>query len=1077
MAGTSQESRLAIVIDTAGAERRIEELRRQLRELGGAADDTTNSSDRLNNANARLSQSTSKLSKVMGLAAKAMKYGGAAIFGVGVAAVKVSGDFEESMNAVRAVSGATGKDFDDLRNLAKKMGSETAFSATEAANGMEYLAMAGMNTEQVLATIPNALSLAAAGSIDLAQSADILSNIMSGLGLAAEDSARAADVLAATAAGANTDIASLGEAMKYAAPVAKTMGYSLEETAASVGILGNAGIAAGQAGTSLRAIMSRIAADSGAKKTLEGLGVAATDSSGKMRSMSDILADLQVATKDLSSEQQIEVFKDIAGAEAMGALAVLVDGVANDSLPQLIEKLGGAEGAAKRMADTRMEGLNGAIKSAKSAAEGFLIAIGDSGLLDLAAGAVTGLANGIRALTEWLPQASADVTAFFQSAEVATALETTIEGLQAAWSNLNSVIRAAADIIAPVIDFFREHDKLSEALAMSIGLVAGAFVVYNAAVAIGAAVTGGFVAALALLTSPVTLTIAALTALTAAGVYLYQNWDDIKDKAVSIWGSITSYIGNKINTIKSYFSTNFPAMTAIVSGQIGIIKSVFIGGFELISNAIKTTLSVIKAVIKGDFGAIPTIIGAGLKNAIAIVGDMMGGILNIIKGTGVKLYQVGKDLVQGLINGIKSSVSGVTSAISDMASSAIAKAKSVLDIRSPSRKMKKVGEQTAEGMAVGIKKGTKKVVTEAQRMAEQAIKAVDDAIASYQKRIALFGDNSELSSLLYDIDAGKYKGASDVRISQLVKEATALHNLESQLKATSAVQERFEKWREERSKMRNNATDLIRGRMDKFNQDKASSSTNLQGMLSGLEQESPLGKIQADYEARLELIEQYENTHTDMLETAKEARLAVEQSYMDAKRDLMLSQSEAIFDGLAGMAKGFLGEQSGVYRALYATQKAYTLSSALLSSKKAIMDAWSDTPGGYFAKALAAGKVILSTSEITSAISGLSPKGFKQGGYTGNMGASQVAGVVHGQEYVFDAQATKRIGVDNLNAMRRGDKVGGGDVNISVTVDAKGNSSVSGDNERMGRDMANGIKAVVMDTLRKEKRQGGMLYA
>ena len=112
-----------------------------------------------------------------------------------------------------------------------------------------------------------------------------------------------------------------------------------------------------------------------------------------------------------------------------------------------------------------------------------------------------------------------------------------------------------------------------------------------------------------------------------------------------------------------------------------------------------------------------------------------------------------------------------------------------------------------------------------------------------------------------------------------------------------------------------------------------------------------------------------------------------------------------------------------------------------------------------------------------SSIKGITA-GFKQGGYTGNMGASQVAGVVHGQEYVFDAQSTKRIGVDNLNAMRRGDSPkGGGDVNINVNVDAKGNAQVSGDNERMGRDMANGIKAAVLDVIRKEKRQGGMLYA
>ena len=259
---------------------------------------------------------------------------------------------------------------------------------------------------------------------------------------------------------------------------------------------------------------------------------------------------------------------------------------------------------------------------------------------------------------------------------------------------------------------------------------------------------------------------------------------------------------------------------------------------------------------------------------------------------------------------------------------------------------------------------------------------------------------------------------------------------------------------------------------EKAGKDKEKASSDLQGMLSSIEQETPLGKIQADYEARLELIEQYENTHTDMLETAKEARLAVEQSYMDAKRDLMLTQGEELFGSLAGLSKAFVGEQSGVYRALFAIEKSFALASAAISTQEAVgkaMEAGFPLDVGLTAKALAQG------AKLVGAIQSITPKGFKAGGYTGNMGTSQVAGVVHGQEYVFDAKATKRIGVNNLEAMRSGKAVGGGDVNINVTVTGD-KATVSGDNERMGRDMANGIKAVVMDVMRKEKRQGGLLY-
>lgn len=256
------------------------------------------------------------------------------------------------------------------------------------------------------------------------------------------------------------------------------------------------------------------------------------------------------------------------------------------------------------------------------------------------------------------------------------------------------------------------------------------------------------------------------------------------------------------------------------------------------------------------------------------------------------------------------------------------------------------------------------------------------------------------------------------------------------------------------------------------------SSDALTGVMGEIAQESPLGKIEADYQRRLEVINDYESQWTNLVGVHSAERTAIEQSYMDAKRDLMLTQSEAIFGGLAGMAKGFLGEQSGIYRALYTMQKAYALSSAVLSSKKAIMDAWANTPGTYFTKALAAGKVVLSTSAITNAISGLAPQGFKAGGYTGNMGVNQVAGDVHGQEYVFDAPSTKRIGVDNLNAIRSGKAPvasGGDNINVNVTVHSNGSSNIESD-KQLGRNMGQVITAAVKQQLIKEKRQGGLLY-
>ena len=319
--------------------------------------------------------------------------------------------------------------------------------------------------------------------------------------------------------------------------------------------------------------------------------------------------------------------------------------------------------------------------------------------------------------------------------------------------------------------------------------------------------------------------------------------------------------------------------------------------------------------------------------------------------------------------------------------------------------------------------------------AESAInKSIEESIEGINKEIALLATGgSALDEFIYDLNnTSTYANASLESINALGDALTKLDNLKK--------------------------------------------GDALNGVMGEIAQESPMGKIEADYQRRLEIIDDYESQWTDLAGVHSAERTAIEQSYMDAKQQLMLSQSEAIFSGLAGMSKGFLGEQSGVYRTLYAMQKGYALSSALLSSKKAVMDAWSNTAGGFWSKAAAAGKVALSTSAITSAIAGLSPQGFKQGGYTGNMGASQVAGVVHGQEYVFDAQSTKRIGVDNLNAMRSGKAPQGGDnINVNVTVNSDGSSNVES-NKQMGRSMGNALVATIQQQIIKEKRQGGLLY-
>lgn len=535
---------------------------------------------------------------------------------------------------------------------------------------------------------------------------------------------------------------------------------------------------------------------------------------------------------------------------------------------------------------------------------------------------------------------------------------------------------------------------------------------------------------------------------------------------------------------------SFSGIVNIISGSLQVVATLFSGGFALIKNTVTMVLDVIKAVISGDFKAIPGIIGNGLKGALTIVGNMMSQILDIIKNYGKRLYSIGRDFIQGFINGIKSIGSGVASAATTMVGNAIAAVKKRQDSASPSKVTTKLGGDFSQGMANGIKKGAKVVKTEAQRMAEGAIKSIKDGIAGLKKELALFGNDSKLAAFNYDVSVGTFNGASSQDINQtrsllsqieavkaeadaktklaaanksvqdsidgLVKQqalfgnssslASLMYDIEHTDKYKDATKELTDNLIEqtralEQLGMTAKATAAIQARFAQFGKDKEAASTNLQSMLSGIEAASPLGKIEAEYAARNTIIEKYEQTHTDMVNVANEARLASDQAYMDAKRDLMLDQGEAIFGNLAGLSKAFLGEQSGMYKALFAIEKGYTLAKVLLKNKEAIAEAWASAP--FPANLAAVATTVAGTAGLASAVSGIMP-GFKTGGYTGNMGASQVAGVVHGQEYVFDAQSTKRIGVDNLNAMRSGkapvESGGNTTMNVNVTYNSTGDT-------------------------------------
>lgn len=316
--------------------------------------------------------------------------GVAAIGGLGVA-VKTAANFEQSMNKVAAVSGVTGAEFDALREQAKELGRTTAFSASEAAEAMYFLSSAGFDVAEMMTAMPGILDLAAAGNLDLATAADIASNILSGYGFEAEEIGRVNDVMAGTFKNANTNVAQLGDAMKFVAPVASASGVSFEEAAAAIGKLSDAGIQGGMAGTTLRGIISALEKPTGqAADAIERLGIKTHDSSGMLLPLADIVGQLEES--GLSTADAMTIFGQRAGP---GMMALVGQGA--DSLAELTTKLEESGGTAQAMADRQLEGLNGALTQMKSALEGAAIGIGEQ-LLPF----VTRLAEAFTGLVQWV---------------------------------------------------------------------------------------------------------------------------------------------------------------------------------------------------------------------------------------------------------------------------------------------------------------------------------------------------------------------------------------------------------------------------------------------------------------------------------------------------------------------------------------------------------------------------------------------------------------------------------------------------------------------------------------------------
>lgn len=455
---------------------------------------------------------TTAVGKVMqGTGAAMTKYITTPLIGVGVAAAKVGGDFEEQMSRVKAISGATGDTFEQMKQQAIDLGAKTAFSAKESAAGMENLASAGFSAQEIMKAMPGLLDLAAVSGGDVALASENTATALRGFGLEASEAGHVADVFARAAADTNAEVGDMGEALKYVAPVANSMGISLEETAAAIGIMSDAGIKGSQAGTTLRGALSRLARPTKAMQdTMDNLGVSFYDADGKMKPLKTQVELLKKAFEGLTPEQQQNALVTLYGQESLSGMMALID-KGPDSLGKLTKSLKDSDGAADDMARTMQDNMNSSIEQMFGAFESAAIVI-----QKILAPSIKKVADAISGLVEK-----------FVSAPEST-------------QRLVVAIGAIAIAIGPVLYALGMLVKAFQTMKVGLGVLGNGISLFKK---LGSAI--GF------LTSPVGLVIAAVALLVVGFIYLWNTSEDFRNFWIGLWEGIKSAVSSAVEWIQN----------------------------------------------------------------------------------------------------------------------------------------------------------------------------------------------------------------------------------------------------------------------------------------------------------------------------------------------------------------------------------------------------------------------------------------------------------------------------------------------------------------------------------------------
>jgi TP901 family phage tail tape measure protein len=593
----------------------------------------------------------------------------AGITALGTAAVTTAANFESSMSQVQATMGIT-KDsmsevdgqsvntMDTLSALAKEMGETTAFSATECAEALNYLALAGYDTQEMVDTLPTVLNLAAAGDMELAEASDMVTDAMSALGMETSDADVMVDQMAKTASSTNTSVAQLGEGILKIGATARNVKGGTAELNTALGILANNGIKGAEGGTHLRNVILSLqqGCEDGAI-AVGDMSVQVYDAEGNMRSLNDILGDMNTAMDGITAEEKNNIISKIFNKTDLASVNALLANT-GDTWDDLQNSITNSAGAAQQMADTQLDNLQGQLTLLKSALEGLAISIGE-----ILMPYIKSIVSHIQSFVDWLNNLDERT----QKIIVTVAL-------------VVAAIGPVLIIVGKVISSVGTIMTIIPKVVSLMGTIKTAMAGLNATMA----------------ANPIGLIITAIGLLVAAFIYLWNNcegfrefwinlWEKVKEIAVTVWNAIKDFFVSVWEAISGTFTTVVTAIRDFLSSAWEGIKNTVSTVMNAIHTVISTVWNAIKTVFETVFNAIKTVVTTYfniyktiIETVLNVIKTVVTTVMNAIKTVITTVWNAIKTAIDTVLNAIKTAVTTAWNAISTTTSTIFNAVKTVV---------------------------------------------------------------------------------------------------------------------------------------------------------------------------------------------------------------------------------------------------------------------------------------------------------------------------------------------------------------------------------------------------------------